>query len=135
PDEWWFERRALSRELLDIGDVQDAYRVAAAHIGGSARSRADAAFHAGWYALRGLKDASMAAGHFAQIAEVADGPISRARAYYWLGRAAEAGGPGDANEYYRRAAAYGTAFYGQLAAAKLGRNTINVDYPEPSDAE
>ena len=121
PDAWWVERRALSRELVDHGDLKTAYRIAAAHSAESPTNAADAEFHAGWYALRGLGDPSTAAQHFRRIAELADGPISRARAYYWLGRAAEAGGPGTAQDYYLKAAAYGTAFYGQLAAAKIGR--------------
>ena len=132
PDEWWFERRALSRELLDLNDAKTAYRIAAGHSGGAPATRADAEFHAGWYALRSLKDPETAARHFARIAEIAEGPISKARSYYWLGRAAEAGGSGDARKYYEQAARYGTAFYGQLAAAHLGRKTIDAAYPEPS---
>ena len=102
PDAWWVERRVLSRELVDHGDMKTAYRIAAAHAAESPANAADAEFHAGWYALRGLDDAKTAARHFARIAEIADGPISLSRAYYWLGRAAEAGGPGDAKAYYRR---------------------------------
>ncbi|WP_425483184.1 transglycosylase SLT domain-containing protein [Chelativorans alearense] len=135
PDTWWFERRVLSRELLDIGEAKTAYQVAAGHVGGNRASRADAEFHAGWYALRSLGQAKTAARHFAGIAKIADGPISRARAFYWLGRAAEAGGPGDAKDYYRQAAAYGTAFYGQLAAAKLDRSILDAAHPEPTDLE
>ncbi|WP_425482728.1 transglycosylase SLT domain-containing protein [Chelativorans xinjiangense] len=135
PDTWWFERRVLSRELLDIGEAKTAYQVAAGHVGGSRTSRADAEFHAGWYALRNLGEAKTAARHFAEIAKIADGPISRARAFYWLGRAAEAGGPGDAKDYYRQAAAYGTAFYGHLAAAKLDRSILDAAHPEPTDLE
>ena len=135
PDQWWVERRVLSRELLDLGDVQTAYRLAAAHAAESPVHAADAEFHAGWYAFRGLGDARTGARHFARIAEIADGPISLSRAYYWLGRAAEAGGGGDSRVHYQRAATYGTAFYGQLAAAKLGRNTIPADFPAPSAAD
>lgn len=135
PDAWWIERRVLSRELLDQGDSKTAYRIVAAHATESPANEADAEFHAGWYALRSLGDAKMAAPHFRRIAEVADGPISRSRAYYWLGRTAEAGGPGSAKEYYQRAAAYGTTFYGQLAAQKVGLSAINVASPTPSDAD
>lgn len=135
PDAWWIERRVLSRELLDAGDVKTAYRVAAAHAAESPSNAVDAEFHAGWYALRGLNDAQTAAKHFARIAEIAEGPISLSRAYYWLGRAAEAGGPGDAKAYYARAAAYGTAFYGQLAAARIAGGGIGVAYPSPSIAD
>jgi soluble lytic murein transglycosylase len=131
-DAWWVERRVLSRELLDAGEPRLAYRIVAAHGALKGESAVDAEFHAGWYALRSLDDPETAARHFARIAEIASGPISRARAYYWLGRAAQAGGPGDAKAHYEAAAKYGTAFYGQLAAQKLGRLEIGVGYPAPS---
>ncbi len=132
---WWFERRVLSRELLDIGEAQLAYRVAAAQSSGRAITVVDSAFHAGWYALRALNDARTAQAHFARIVEVADGPISRSRGYYWLGRAAEAGAPGNAAANYQAAANHGTTFYGQLAAARLGANTINAAFPGASEAD
>lgn len=135
PDAWWPERRVLSRELLDIGDIKTAYAIVAAHAAESPEKVADAEFHAGWYALRGLKDANSAATHFGRIAELAEGPMSRSRAYYWLGRAAEAGGPGEAKALYAKAAEFGTCFYGQLAAARLGLTTIDVTYPEPTEAD
>lgn len=135
PDAWWMERRVLSRELLDEGDVKTAYRIAAAHSAESPTNAADAEFHAGWYALRGLNDAKLAAGHFERIATIAGSPISLSRAYYWLGRAAEAGGPGTAKDYYARAATYGTTFYGQLAAERIGRKALNVAYPTPTAAD
>lgn len=135
PDAWWVELRVLSRELLDLGDGATAYKLAAAHAAESPALAVDAEFHAGWYAFRSLGNAKTGARHFARIAEIADGPISLSRAYYWLGRTAEAGGPGNARQYYERAAQYGTAFYGQLASARLGRNTILAAYPSPSDAD
>jgi soluble lytic murein transglycosylase len=135
PDAWWIERRVLSRELVDQGDFKTAYRIAAAHAAESPSSIVDAEFHAGWYAFRGLGDAKTGARHFSRIAEVAEGPISLSRAYYWLGRAAEAGAPGDAKAYFERAGAYGTTFYGQLAAQRIGLGRIEVGYPRPSMAD
>lgn len=135
PDAWWTERRVLSRELLDIGKPQIAYRVAAAHAAESPTMAAEAEFHAGWYALRALNDPKTATRHFARIAEISSRPISASRAYYWLGRAAEAGGGGNAGQYYQRSARFGTTFYGQLAAAKLGQATLQLPYPRPSDAD
>ena len=85
PDAWWTERRVLSRELLDEGDVRTAYRIVAAHAAESAANAADAEFHAGWYALRGLNDPATAAKHFGRIANLGQGPITLSRAYYWLG--------------------------------------------------
>lgn len=135
PDAWWVERRVLSRELVDQGDMKTAYRIVAAHAAESPADAADAEFHAGWYALRGLNDPKTAAKHFARIADLARGAISLSRAWYWLGRAAEAGGPGNSKEYFARAAAYGTTFYGQLAGERIGRHTLSIAYPEPSDAD
>lgn len=131
PDAWWAERRVLSRELLDIGEPEQAYRVAAAHMAERPVDKADAEFHAGWYALRHLADPARAGPHFSRIVEIADGPISLARGHYWLGRAAEAAGAEDeAKTHFERAARHGTVFYGQLAAARLGRSTIETEPPQ-----
>ena len=135
PDAWWTERRVLSRELLDQGDVKRAYRVAAMHSAETPSVAAEAEFHAGWYALRGMNDPVTAQRHFARIAEISSRPISASRAYYWLGRAAEAGAAGSSRDYYARAARYGTTFYGQLSAAKLGQSGLQLPYPKPTDAE
>ncbi|TJW03758.1 MAG: lytic transglycosylase domain-containing protein [Mesorhizobium sp.] len=135
PDAWWVERRVLSRELVDRGDMKTAYKIVAAHAAESAANAAEAEFHAGWYALRGLNDPNTAAKHFARIADLAQGPMALSRAYYWLGRAAEVGGPGNAKDYFTRAAAYGTTFYGQLAGERVGRTNLNIVYPQPSAAD
>lgn len=134
-DAWWIERRALSRKLVDTGDYRTAYSIAAAHAAENPVNTADAEFHAGWYALRGLNEANTASRHFARIAEIAKSPISLSRAYYWLGRAAEAGGPGDAKAQYGRAAVYATTFYGQLAAERIGLREIGITTPSPTEEE
>jgi soluble lytic murein transglycosylase len=135
PDAWWVERRVLSRELVDQGDIQTAYKIVSMHAAESPANAAEAEFHAGWYALRGLNDPATAARHFTRITELAQGPVSLSRAYYWLGRAAEVGGPGNAKDYFTRAAAYGTTFYGQLAGERVGLRTLNIVYPRPSAAD
>lgn len=135
PGEWWTEQRIVSRGLLDKGDFRGAYRTAANHVAIEATDIVDAEFHAGWYALRGLEDATTAARHFRRILDASRRPISASRAWYWLGRAAEAGGPGNASEYFSNAALYPGTYYGQLAAARLGRSTLNVNYPAPTPEE
>ncbi|CAM5583489.1 hypothetical protein MAUB1S_09834 [Mycolicibacterium aubagnense] len=135
PDAWWVERRVLSRELVDKGDMKTAYRIVSTHMAESPTNAADAEFHAGWYALRGLKDPAKAAEHFSRIANFAQGNLSLSRAYYWLGRAAEAGGPGDAKEYFTKASAFGTTFYGQLAGERVGNRTLNIASPQPNDSD
>lgn len=135
PDAWWIERRVLSRELVDKGDMKTAYRIVAAHMAESPTNAADAEFHAGWYALRGLNDPGKAAEHFSRIASLAQGSLSLSRAYYWLGRAAEAGGPGDAKNYFNKASAFGTTFYGQLAGERVGSRALDISSPQPSDVD
>ncbi len=126
PDAWWVERRILSRELLDLGKPQLAYKLVSAHAAESPTMAAEAEFHAGWYALRALNQPKTAAPHFAKIAEISSRPISASRAFYWLGRSAEAGSGGDARDYYRRSAHFGTTFYGQLSAAKLSEKHLSL---------
>ncbi len=130
PDDWWSERRMIARALIDRGEYEKAYRLCADAVTASSPARVDAAFHAGWIALRFLHDAASAAPHFAAAAEAAETPISIARANYWRGRAAEALGRTDnARGYYSKAAAYPIAYYGQLAARKLGADEVTPRGP------
>jgi soluble lytic murein transglycosylase len=125
-DEWWVERRLVARKLLDLNDVRTAYQVV--HDGATPMKenyRIDQEFTAGWIALRFLKDPALAAQHFGRIGPGVTNPISLARAGYWRGRAAEALGRADeARSHYQSAARYSTAYYGQLARAKLGLSDI-----------
>lgn len=132
PTEWWNEQRIVSRGLADQGQFRAAYRLVANHVAQSTVDRADAEFHAGWYALRALQDATTAETHFRKILDASSRPLSASRALYWLGRSAEAGGPGQARSFYEQAARYSGTFYGQLAAAKLGKSTLKVSYPSPT---
>ena len=120
-DDWWTERRMIARKLLDAGDATTAWRIAAAHRATSSEARIGAEFHAGWIALRFLDDATTALGHFAVAADIAQTPISRARAAYWQARAAERGEePEDAGRLYAIAAEQSSTYYGQLARSRLG---------------
>jgi soluble lytic murein transglycosylase len=70
--------------------------------------------------------------HFAAIDEGSANPIALSRAHYWRGRAAEAmGAAADARMSYRAAARYPTAYYGQLARARLGLDGIELRAPSP----
>ncbi|MDL2404453.1 lytic transglycosylase domain-containing protein [Rhizobium calliandrae] len=130
--QWWDEQRIVSRGLVDQGEFKTAYRVVDANVADNPQDVGEAEFHAGWYALRGLQDGATAEAHFRKILQVSNGPISQSRAWYWLGRSAEAGGPGKAADFFAKAASYPATFYGQLAAEKLGRRTLNVTYPSPT---
>jgi soluble lytic murein transglycosylase len=120
-DEWWVERRLIARKLLDIGDAARAYEVAAGHGAEENAERIDAEWHAGFIALRFLNDPAKALVHFDAAGNLAETPISVARAAYWRGRAAEMAGKTElAREAYDRAAEQPVAYYGQLARARLG---------------
>ncbi len=121
PDEWWTERRVLARKLLDDTKPELAYRLSADHSASGREQFIEAEFHAGWIALRFLNAPDKAMPHFARAAERAETPISRARAAYWQGRAAEAQNMAQqARQFYARAAQERSVYYGQLAREKLG---------------
>ena len=132
-DEWWRERRLLARGLIDLGDSETAYRVVReAAPPANPYYRAEFHFMAGWIALRFLDDPAVALKHFAQVDEGSADPIVRARAAYWRGRAAEATGQfEEMRAQYEAAARYPTAYYGQLARARLGFGEIALRDPPP----
>lgn len=130
PDEWWTERKLLARKLLDQGDAKTAYRLCAESAPASSDMKLEAAFEAGWIALRFLHDSTAAAAHFAFMAKIATATPSLARAAYWQARTAEAAGATDnAAAFYRAAADHATTYYGQLARAKLGKTDIPIAAP------
>jgi soluble lytic murein transglycosylase len=134
-DQWWVERRVLARKLLDLGNNKMAYEVAngaAAPV--NENYRADQQFTAGWIALTFLHEPAVALAHFGRIAEGVSNPITLARAFYWQGRAAEAAGHDhDARTYYDSAARFPTAYYGQLARARLDLTEVTLR-PLPAPA-
>lgn len=132
-DTWWEERRNLARKLLDAGDALTAYKICAGHAAEANDKQIEAEFHAGWIALRYLDKPDLAVPHFDKAMQIARTPISRARAAYWRGRAAEAE-KGDAAAYYEKAAADSATFYGQLARLRLGRSDTPIRFaPLPAE--
>jgi soluble lytic murein transglycosylase len=135
-DEWWRERRSLARKLLDRGKFEAAYQVVRdAALPASEAYRADFHFMCGWIALRYRNDPATARAHFAHIDDGSANPIVLARANYWRARVAEAIGEKDAmRASYEAAARYPTAYYGQLARARLGLDRIELRVPVPANA-
>jgi soluble lytic murein transglycosylase len=88
----------------------------------------------GWIALRYLNDPATARAHFAHVDDGSANPIVLARANYWRGRTAEATGADEEMRIaYEAAARHATAYYGQLARAKLGLERIELRRPPQSD--
>ena len=135
-DEWWRVRRLLARRLIDLGDPQSAYRIVSdAAAPANPYYRAEYHFMAGWIALRFLNDPTTALGHFTHVDEGSSDPVVLARAAYWRGRTAEAVGQvEEMRAQYQAAAEFSTAYYGQLARARLGLGQVAVLSPPPLDA-
>jgi soluble lytic murein transglycosylase len=136
-DEWWRESRTLARRLLDLGDAKTAYRIVSdAAVPANPYYRAEFHFMPGWIALRFLSDPMTALRHFAKVDEGSSDPIVLARAAYWRGRAFEAAGQfAEMKAQYEAAARYPTAYYGQLARARLGVSEIALRSPQPQAME
>ncbi|MGI4794993.1 MAG: transglycosylase SLT domain-containing protein [Janthinobacterium lividum] len=114
---FWNERNTLIRRLLRTRQDKLAYEVAAL----PTAKNGDAAFLAGWIALRRLDQPDVAAAHFRMLAGMSGAAITQGRAEYWLGRAlAMAGQAAEAQEAYGKAAGWTTTYYGQLGALALG---------------
>jgi soluble lytic murein transglycosylase len=87
------------------------------------------AWLAGQAALLHLNRPADAVAMFRAYGDGSLSPQTRAKGYYWAGRAALAAGDATgANGYFQNAAAYPDKFYGQLALERLGR-------PVPAPAE
>jgi soluble lytic murein transglycosylase len=132
PSRWWDERQLLMRWALTEGRYTDAYALAANHGLEPGLEFAEAEFNAGWIALRFLNAPDRAEVHFKALAGAVGAPISLARAYYWLGRAAEARGDAAfADARYRVAAGFIYTYYGQIAAEKLGDAPAAATFAPP----
>ena len=124
PKHWAARRRSLAREKMRDGDAALAYRIAAGHhlTPAAGYAYADLEWLSGYLALAKLGDPAAAATHFQRFDAAVETPISKARAGYWLGRAQEALGNAEAaHAAYAMGADYQTAFYGLLAAERIGR--------------
>lgn len=117
------ERGILARRFFESNDMGGAYAVAAAQPVTIGQNATQNIWYAGWVALRFKQDTSAAAQHFQAFYDHVQTPVSKARGAYWLARTAETAGQSSvANQWYQQAAQYGTTFYGQLAADKLGQS-------------
>ncbi len=119
PEAWADRRAVLARYLMRKGRSDEAYKVAANHFLTEGQDFIDLEFLAGFIALRKLGDPITGLRHFKHLETGVSTPISMARAKYWQGRAEEAAGQ-DPTASYKAAAQFQTAFYGLLAAERLG---------------
>lgn len=82
----------------------------------------------GTNALWRLGDGTFAAPLFQRYGDAARTPLTKAKGYYWAGRAMrQAGNEAAARVYFETAAAFPHYYYGQLAIAALGRDMPAFD--------
>jgi soluble lytic murein transglycosylase len=138
PDILWPELEDAARRAVLRGDMSVGYRLAAGHQATDGLTFADGEWLAGWIALRFLDDYKQGYAHFTGLYTGVTSPISKARGAYWAGRAAEEMGDiATAQNWYRAAASNVTAYYGQLAAARIGSGDALQfgPMPQPGKAE
>ncbi|MCB9988764.1 MAG: transglycosylase SLT domain-containing protein [Rhodospirillales bacterium] len=130
PEDWWKERHIIARRLIEQKKYKSAYLLVSQHKQTDGLAFAQAEFLAGFLALSFLEEPAKAYEHFEALYHKTATPISRSRGAYWAGRAMEAlQSPDMARSWYEKAAEYPTAYYGQMAMAKLG-----ADYTSPAHA-
>ncbi|MCC1482433.1 lytic transglycosylase domain-containing protein [Roseibaca sp. Y0-43] len=120
--EAWAQRRiVLVRGAMADGDYERAYALATPHGLDDGIAFVDLAFLAGFIALEYLNKPAEALEHFRALRVRVSSPISLGRAGFWEGRAHERLGDAiSAQAAYEFAAEHQTAYYGQLAADRLG---------------
>jgi soluble lytic murein transglycosylase len=133
-DEWWGERRELAYGALKLGNPKLAYELVKDAGPLTVNPRKEQTFLAGWIAFRYLKKPALAERHFKDMAAAADGPLSRAKAFYWLGRVEAArGDKAAAAEQYRLAAKNPDTFHGLLAMQMLEPGSTRFDLTPPAN--
>lgn len=136
PAKWWQERHILARRALEKGDRKLAYDIAKAHKLREGFEFSQAEWLLGWLDLRYLRRPEHALQHFTALYDKVKFPVSKSRAAYWLGRTCDELNKADeAQDWYRKAAAFPTTFYGQLAAAKTNGNAVQPENGVTDDAQ
>ena len=125
----WKEKKIMAYWAIEEKDYPSLYGLVTNHGLTRGGSFADAEFLAGWVSLTQLGRPKVAIDHFTQLRDGVSRPVSLARASYWLGRAHDALGDGQAFTHYAQAAQYTNTYYGQLAAAKQDGRAAQISLP------
>ncbi|MEQ8825189.1 MAG: lytic transglycosylase domain-containing protein [Filomicrobium sp.] len=133
-DAKWRKVRSRAYDAMKTKNFKKAYNTVGSLKGLSVNPAKDQAFLKGWLALRYLGDAKTAMAHFKTMRKLADGPLSRSKSAYWLGRAYEAAGQKAlAQKSYKDAfASQVDTFHAHLARHKVGGSPLDVEIKAPA---
>ena len=138
PDGWWQLRQAAAYGALREGQPKVAFELVRDAGPLSVNPLNEQTFLAGWLALRHLKQPQTALPFFEANEKGSDGPLSRSRALYWLGRTQAAlGNRSQAADLFQLAALYKDTFHAHLAREELDDDApeLSITPPEAPTAE
>ena len=136
PEKWWKYREYQTRRAIDVKKYALAKKLLAGHGQTEGSGLADAMWLQGWLLTEFMKDPKGGYENFYKMYGNVRYPVSKARAAYWAGRAAEKNGNAEvAKKWYGTAANYPTTFYGQLGALKAHADSLHIPEPVAISAE
>lgn len=131
-DTWWEELHIQALDALKAGHVKTAYALVANARPETVNPAKEQAFFAGWIALRHLKSPTRALPHFERMRKLADGPLSRSKALFWLATTLErVGKKKEASARFREAAEIRDTFHGLLARERLAGREKRLSFMLP----
>lgn len=131
-DRWWRLRRLHIFEAINSGKPKAAYEIARNYGSVTVNNLNQARFLSGWLALRFVKKTDEALEHFTALSQSADGPRSRSRSHFWLGRTALARkDESAARRHFTAGAKYFNTFYGQLSRQRIETETAHISIELP----
>jgi len=121
-DAWWIMRRRHALEALKTGAAKMAYALISKARPDHVNLAKAQAFFAGRLALKHLRKPKIAINHFSRMLKLADGPLSRSKAGFWLSEAhRRAGNKRLAEKHLKAAALVRDTFHGLLSQQMLDR--------------
>lgn len=137
PEKWWDYRQYYVRHAVDTKQYGLALKLLKGHGLKEGTDFADAVWLKGWILLEFQKNATDAYAEFDTLYRGVSYAVSKARAAYWAGRAAEKMRDEEiAKSWFKSASEYPTTFYGQLASIKLNKSsTLSLPLSDKVDQE
>lgn len=131
PEKWWRAREYQVHKAINEKNYDLAYKLLENHGQVDGAPLADANWLKGWILSEFLRRPKEGYHVFYDMFESVNYPVSKARAAYWAGRAAERAGDRQASKsWYNTASSYPTTYYGQIASHKIN-GTAPLHIPAP----